>query len=455
MASKYIKSASGLFFASCIMALNSVPAHGQVYTDWSNLTYDAVNYKSVYSCLSATRRVALSSSEQMVDRDTLPVSPSGLLRVLPAESKEVATRCTEDVRFDTIPRKQHSAWIALLLQADRDSKAAELVSLMLSLEPDTTEFDYSEGSQSNANVDKDKKHQALVNRVAAQRYLEAVPSRLDAAWNHIGELDSLGDAERWTQRFDLARSLLQHALESGDSNYVRKAANKIVEIADGLRTERSQPLFQQRRGVVIAAKKMLNQDAEMDSLKKSTESYVALHKSVLAEFDLSDRYLGQAMKPLEGEFRFPAAIEAPVAEKVNVVLVDGMQSWPLNQVYPMLRRLKNKYPDIEVVHSIRTMGHFNGAPLEPQEEAETRRKFVQEFLDMPFSLVVENTSFWRLPDPDKRRVNEITPNAEEYGDRLWLVDKEGTIVYYGARNRSQEEDLDRMIGVLIEREAAD
>lgn len=115
----------------------------------------------------------------------------------------------------------------------------------------------------------------------------------------------------------------------------------------------------------------------------------------------------------------------------------------------MLRRLKDKYSEIEVVYSDLTRGTFGRQLMEPAQEAEMRRKWVQEFMKMPFLVTIEKSEPWRLPEPDRRLIYGATPNIQKYGNRLWLIDKFGKIVHYSLIDKKQEAEFDNLIGALL------
>ncbi len=100
-------------------------------------------------------------------------------------------------------------------------------------------------------------------------------------------------------------------------------------------------------------------------------------------------------------------------------------------MFAQFRNLKHEFPDIEIVAMSRTYGTVGQlGPLTPAEEADTLAKLLA-FRRLPARLVVEETKFYNLPAPDRRRIDIMTPNVEacqERGGCGGFVDKDGYMI---------------------------
>ncbi len=98
-----------------------------------------------------------------------------------------------------------------------------------------------------------------------------------------------------------------------------------------------------------------------------------------------------------------------------------------------LRRLKERYPDFEIILLSNTYGAVGQlGPLQPADEADTLAKQFLGYHRVPAHLVVETTPFFHVEAPDGRRIDLATPMMEEIGSEWggfmragWFTDKEG------------------------------
>jgi len=123
--------------------------------------------------------------------------------------------------------------------------------------------------------------------------------------------------------------------------------------------------------------------------------------------------------------------------------------------YARLRRLKQRFPDVEVTVLSSTFGTVGQlGPLTPTNEADTLAKLWLGFHHLPQRLVVEERPFFHVPDPDGRRIDLPTPYAntlqrETTYPLLFLTDKEGNSVDAPGANES---DLwNRFVEILMKR----
>ena len=426
---------------ACLTAIAST-AHGQLRSDWVPFDARYTSYTTPNECRIATNRVRVSSAN-LPDFDTLSVR--ALAQWRPSrEAKAELEQCMLRIHVDSLTRVALMPMATLYLAAGRDKDAETMVQRLLTGQWrrdtmdtlsvwDASYFDGANGS----------KRKAFVHSAAATAYLKAVPARLAAALSHLDSLERLEPDERlalvsqYFVVFVRARTL-------GDPTAVERSRQRIVSLGEKmLLNER------QRAGpILFAAQQHAMAKVRFDSLAQSTAAYIRVQQSQLREFGIKDEALGMPMDTLKGDFSFPASAVFPVPGKINVIVVAGPTTFSPHAVFPMLRRLKQKHAGIEIVYASRTSGRFGPQLLEPKAEAEMQRKLAQDFMKMPFSMIVETTPSWRLPAPDRRLIHEKTPNLERYGGDLLLVDRRGTIVYHTTITKEPEDELDRLIAAL-------
>jgi hypothetical protein len=143
---------------------------------------------------------------------------------------------------------------------------------------------------------------------------------------------------------------------------------------------------------------------------------------------------------------------------------DGGASWNANQTggcalhLAQLRRVLGRFPALEITVVMPTHGHFLYAqPMPPADEAQLLHQWLDTYQLAGAALGVTST-FWRLPAPDRRRINKDLPNAIAYGfNKKWgaanggmyLIDQDGLIVDV---LRFEEPELIQYIDVLLHRQ---
>lgn len=128
-------------------------------------------------------------------------------------------------------------------------------------------------------------------------------------------------------------------------------------------------------------------------------------------------------------------------------------------VYSMLRRLKQRVPELEITILSGTYGTAGQlGPLQPKEEADTLAKFWLGWHRIPARLVVEEIPFFMVPEPDSRRVDLPTPYAallqrEATFPLIILTDQDGVQIGLLGRYKDQfeAEDNIRLVETLVRR----
>jgi len=128
----------------------------------------------------------------------------------------------------------------------------------------------------------------------------------------------------------------------------------------------------------------------------------------------------------------------------------------------VLRRLIDRFPDLDVTLVTRTRGHFayEKESITVEREAELVRRWLESF-GVRAVIGMTETDHWRLPNHDRRRIEEPTVNEENYSFdgapglmRNWtavVVDRDGLVVWRGVIDRATEQTFSDVLQVLFER----
>jgi hypothetical protein len=437
-------------------------ASAQTKFPWPDTAVDVSTYTTVDECLSATRRVAESESKRQrlatgVWPDTMPFDPQRALRPLPEVVVQTASRCAARFVGPAAPLDEFVRLLELYLLANRDADAAALVARRV-------------------DAEKTDRARASVLDTVFTAYIGAQPLRLAEAERTLEQQVRLirDPFERLQSHF----RMLEVAQRADDTARFRRAAESVIARADSLPAARRQTLESGLNPVVIAHT-LLAQPALLDSLRRSTPGYVSLMRSLYTrvfgqQAMIALRPLGDRAALLTGEFWFrrePANAPRPTHGRVALVVFLGTAGcqnplpsleakWSREEncwgAMAMLRRLAQRFPSVEVTLATETRGYFASAAIEaPAEEAELLRRWLLEGHRLPGALSVSVTPFRRLPDPDRRRIDGVVPNAMNYrqssGVNVFLIDADGLIVLGGAVRGEEEPRWAGMIEALLSR----
>jgi hypothetical protein len=452
----------------------------QVSFAWPSDTGDVARYTTVEECLAATERVrSRLASWRPVWSDTLPLTPERAGAPLPSAVIETARRCSARFSATTAPVTDFAPLQRLYLLADRDVDALTILRRRLA-----------------AVAPRALRERAAVLDSALEGYLSNSfgapgnpprPVRLATAESLLAEAEHIPDSLRPIQaRMTPAFQLLREAKNAGDTSMVRRVAQRYIDIITRASPADRRTSFYQAYASIsrYVALVTMDETALLDSLRHSTASYVALKRAMWAKAsgerpEALHFPIGQLAPPVEGTFWFgrgDSSAPRPTKGKIGLVVyldygcrqMSNAQCWP---AYASLRRLAQRFPALEVTIMARTHGFFSGmAPPTPAEEAQALHEWWQEFHHLPGALSVTATEFWRLPAPDRRRIDRSTVNETRYSfGRSWelepgmafLVDRDGTIVEVGELGLKDswgipdvETHLTRLLEILFQRQTA-
>jgi hypothetical protein len=230
---------------------------------------------------------------------------------------------------------------------------------------------------------------------------------------------------------------------------------------------------------------MLNRAALLDSLRHSTAAYASLYRSLVGKVMGTGplpagvgQPIGEPAPRIEADFWFrrgDSTATRPTKGKVSLVVFQdpqlcyfGATRPDCQATYARLRRLARQFPALEITLVAQTQGWFDkAAPPAPAEEAALLAHAWLEERQIPAALAVTATPFWRLADPDRRRINRDVPNAIHYTFGrpsarargitnlapfdAYLIDQVGALVTVSSLN---EDQLPQLIATLLARPAA-
>jgi hypothetical protein len=426
----------------------------QVRFTWPTAKLDVATYTNVDDCIAAVIRVADSvrNMEQTLP-DTMPLSGDGdwATRPLVPAAGAVAKRCGARLTSDNVSADNFIPAMSLLLMTNRDNDADALAKKRLSAIP--------------MSAAKDKMYilDSLVNV-----YLAARPVRLEQADRVIAQIEKLGTQVPWLMLTrDYAR-VLRVARLVGDTARARAIAQKIVAQPEKLsEVERRGPDFKGLVGEVSLAILYLEHHRVRDSLLRSTEAYVDLAQAYWKKTLYGEKFgipLGEQAPRIQADWWFPPTNNDTIRpRRGHITLISFLRSDCYENADCMnrevtMRRLAQRFPLLDITIVAGTHGTFGGNIRSPQEEAKLQVKLWREYYKIPATIAVENVPYWRLPDPDRRRIDQNEGNADRYrfGEKYVpasdiLIDENGKIVYWGNLHRESEADYAELIDILIHR----
>jgi hypothetical protein len=276
--------------------------------------------------------------------------------------------------------------------------------------------------------------------------------------------------------------------DAGDTVRAKRAARWVVDVADSLTlAERQSIEFEHLADgnggqflVFDALDELTGLKARMDSLKKSTLAYTTLERAnwSIATGERPEALqipLGVKAAPLVAEYWYPASAGSaprPTPGRPTLIAffehnrcIDGpstADAGPAPQCVARmaeLRRLALRFPTLEIDIVMSTHGQFMYMPpTTPAEETLLIKDWVDVHKVPGAVLGVTNTPFWRLPEPDSRRIDKDTPNLTHYSfgkswragsGSMFLVDSDGVIADSW---RLREDELGQFIEVLLNRQ---
>ena len=224
----------------------------------------------------------------------------------------------------------------------------------------------------------------------------------------------------------------------------------------------------------------VNRAAFLDSLRHSTAADAALYEQFWKNVNHGampygiTKPIGKSAPPITADFwlnHSDSIVSRPTRGKVSLVVLINQKAFfgsDLEEVsWARLRRLAQRFPALEITFMAQTIGWFDkAAPPPPSEEAGLLAHALFAERHLGGALAVTNSAFWRLPSPDRRRINPQMPGLIDYSFgrtfqpplvvdariNTFLVDQNGLVV--DAAPWVDEAMLDDFIAILLGRPLA-
>jgi len=467
---RHLKFALALLAPSAVLCTMSASA--QTRFQWPDTSEHVAHYANMEDCLAAADRVRSSviRREELTEwHDTMPRDPREALEPQRAQVTQTASQCAAQFAEAKVDVHDFAPAMKLFLAAGRDSDAAALVERRIAAAPP-----------------KSARERGAVVDSAVEFYVRARPSRLDAAEGLL-----LHRARTSTDRVERLRtyfSMLQASRDAGDTVRTVRIAQMLVNVADSLTVaDRQSDEFERpfdgiggQLMIYEALDELTGLKVRTDSLLKSTAAYAALERGNWSKAtgerpEALQIPIGQHAATLTADYWFPStAGSSPRPGRGHIALVlflehtDCIISSASDAAAPAsqcttkmaeLRRLAHRFPSIEIDIVMSTHGQFMYLPpTAPADEAALIKQMVDTYQVPGAVLGVTSTPFWRLPNPDSRRIDKEIPNLAHYNfgkswrvgsGSMFLVDPDGLIADAW---RMREDELGHFIEVLMQRQ---
>ncbi|HET6407543.1 MAG TPA: hypothetical protein VFG14_06655, partial [Chthoniobacteraceae bacterium] len=305
-----------------------------------------------------------------------------------------------------------------------------------------------------------------VFEITLAAYLNARPARYAAALQLLGsELDGSSRPVKARLTF-LARSA-EIALLMGDTTRAGAFVHRAMEEHTRLTREQGATIISNQLPAQILLGRLMRQEL-LDSLRRGIQSYVTLRQSdrryVKPERGSTIGNIGERAAALTGEFWFTTGatptsppLAGPTAGKVTLITFLSQDCRRAQkgcfEQYAILKRLKHRFPGIELVIATKTNGYILPVGvMEPPDEAGYLQQWLLGYHKIPATLVVTTTPFSRMAAPDRRRIYAAGPNDRAYNTALFssvLVGPDGTILdWFDRLSRDDEPWIAELMTVL-------
>ncbi len=442
----------GIVFLSILgFSIYSTIVSAQTRFLWPDSRFSIEKYAHFETCAAVHDRVLDSiTAKSLIFYDSLHHSLSALPNPIKIATAAATKRCLAQVTVESIPLGASLLAQTLFLSAGEYEKAKLVVDRKLnSIPADSTALLY-------AVMD------TVMRTYVGYPFAPAVRSAL--------ELYDRFEKAPPMQRILMLGELGDLARRANDSVQRAECQSRILSFAKALSPEdRAGWLGTATMMVAVPTAMDVSRNALLDALATSTDAYLALREKKVTELTGSVGQRGRDGTPfpaIHTEFWFPAKpsnVTYPQLGKATLfVSVDHTlqgASFGSLALTAAVRRLKIRFPELDVVLLAQTHGYVkNLEPPPPGQEAQLIDSLFRQVRDVPGVLAVVNTSFWRLPGYDRRRIDEPTElddigmGKAAYGWSI-LVDKEKRIVIGTGIYGMGEELLEKMIPVLIQRQS--
>jgi hypothetical protein len=397
---------------STVMDTTIRPGH----LDYSRYQTPSVCVQAALSEAGVAERARLDTARYAPERDTLP-TPAVL----------AARRCGERFRVGDVPQRELLSLVQLSLMAGRDTVARAAADRWLSLIPDP-----------------DARGWAMYSLITT--YVNMRPSRFAEAERVMARMDALGNAAI-AARINAHGILLQDAEERFDVPRLEREAFAALRFDPQLVGEdRNDVIFGAGNAIfsILWAELYRAPNAAVDHVMQAAHDagYPWATDTVTVRQYMSTIIapIGHAPPPLPATYWYGPHGQNnwPVPGTVSLIMPAPQPGAGSYQRYALIRRLHQKYGDaLNITLMAKTVGYIHDSPpLEPAQEADSLRRYFQDYLGLPVTVGVEETAFQRLPDG--RRVNSPVPieTIGLYNFSPIVVDQQGNILVMGVQSQA-------------------
>lgn len=434
--------------------------------EWPSAPVDVAHYATVEECLALTGRVRDSVEQSdALWRDTIALTPALARAPLPPVVTETARRCSARFAPQRVPLADFAPHLQLLLLAGRDSDAAALITRRLAAVA-------PKGGSERAGVLDTVIMAYMGFAYASHDGLEAQPVRLAAVEPFVAAYARMDGVVPLEERLGAYVNFTWAARLAGDTARARRGAEAYFA------TVRATPPAELRRDYQpgffdFQLLRQLAGAALLDSARRGSASYLSLLGSLWTRATgqppeaLRFLPIGKPAPPITADYWFARAdttAPRPTKGKMSLIVfldqrclyvLGGNGCW---STYAPLRRIAQRFPQLEITLVAGTHGYLSAmAPPAPAEEAKALAHWWLDERHLPGVLAVTTTQFWRLPSPDRRRIDRDRPNEVHYFGHMaqympgqaFLVDRSGIVVHmmtlWGQSHSDDEVQLYRLL----------
>lgn len=469
--------------------------YGQTLFQRPDTTPNYASYKNFDQCLEAVNRIILGVRlKDTIWVDTAAYDPSRNFRPVPEDAIKFGRMCLSGMNLDSVPTNDYDLLIRVLLLLNMDDVVNRIVHNALNTTPPSAK-------------------NSLFNTVM-EEYRRATPKRLYLLKDLL-ERDDSPFSTTASEGGDVWREILlaRTAWDLGQASYPMTVAKDIMNKEGKYATQLKKMSDRDLEGSVypflMEVIEFLTDEAD-DSLRASTLAYSKVFEEVWsrisskplpAAIQKSLSFIGATVPQISGDFWYtnldkhdsdsgninsqkikkisPQAI--PIAGKVNVIVFlhggchsrsefvpkgrkgslggGGTRCWT---AAALIKRLKQRFPEIQVAVVSKTFGSIgNAPPLEPQDEADTLADYFLNFYKIPGIHIVAKTDFMRIPGYDRRRIDlevpyelDLTFGEEKLGNggNVLIVDEIGRVVHSVRQLSGRSESLiARKVSAVLDR----
>ncbi|MHB2033958.1 MAG: hypothetical protein ACYCVE_11395 [Gemmatimonadaceae bacterium] len=455
---------------------------------WPDTAVQLADYHVVDQCLAVTDRVTQDVKHRGWTnpwQDTMPLDPHARLEPEAAQITHIAQACLAALSRGAVPSQDFQLRLRLDLQARQDSAAVELANARLKAIPA-----------------RDVQARDSTIQIAFTEYRNAQPLRMALAERLLQQWppEALG------LRLEAVTELALASLNVGDTTRLRRYSERAMSLADSMKPADYDVLAQNLTmpvarvhglvlgvGAILANAVLGTNAAALDTLRGSTAAYARFMQQnwpkALGNPPPHIRLMGRSAPPLLADVWMPGgAVNQPRPTPGRVSLVVFMHHDDCNggssigmiqsgdpsvpprcyQLAAVLHRMAARFPKLQFTTVAPTQGHFIYDLTDSAKDEAAQFDRQMAAFHWPGAWRMVTRPFWRLPDPDDRRIDKSFADNDNYSfgmpdlepmgganGKMYLVDQDGLVVYVGSAYdpRQDEKRLMDLIQVLEARGA--